>query len=562
MTEAARAVALVHQPVSRDYLDTLKRVSGIEPEIVVLTDLRRHSSWELWRRVRAIDADYGLVLADNASSVPLLPVMMTLLAFSRCERLGVADATGTVQPLQRLRAAAAAASIVRGTAAGVVAGLRSRLDLSRRRPVRRRQTGTIRRVGYLKTNLWLGVKAGGSVGHVAGVVNAMRARGLEVTMCAVDRPPLVEGVDLHEIGGPRHYGYPYELNHYASQQTFVREAVRRLRPRRPDVIYHRLSVGNYAGLLVAERLDVPLIVEYNGSEVWVARHWGHPLRFEDLAARAEHAPLVSADLVVVVSEPLRDELLSRGVDGERILVQPNAVDPAMFDPDRFDAASRSALRQRLGISERAMVCGFVGTFGQWHGGPVLADAIVRLHQSQPRWVTDSDVHFLLVGDGQYLPEVRRRIDEAGASRLVTFTGLVPQGDAPSYLAASDVLLSPHVANADGSRFFGSPTKLFEYMAMGRGIIASDLEQIGEILQPGLRAIEVAGRAGDTTDALAVLVTPGDSAELSRAIAALVERPDLAATIGANARRRALERHTWRRNVDEMIERLEWLSARA
>ena len=53
---------------------------------------------------------------------------------------------------------------------------------------------------------------------------------------------------------------------------------------------------------------------------------------------------------------------------------------------------------------------------------------------------------------------------------------------PSLLDACDILVSPHVPLDAGAEFFGSPTKLFEYMAMGKGIVASRLGQIGEVLQ--------------------------------------------------------------------------------
>ncbi len=90
----------------------------------------------------------------------------------------------------------------------------------------------------------------------------------------------------------------------------------------------------------------------------------------------------------------------------------------------------------------------------------------------------------MIGAGPELGEAKRVIDAAGFTEAVIFTGLVAQEEGPSYLAACDILVSPHVPNADGTPFFGSPTKLFEYMAMGRGIVASDLDQIGEVLRHG------------------------------------------------------------------------------
>src|SRR5262249_36767242 len=161
--------------------------------------------------------------------------------------------------------------------------------------------------------------------------------------------------------------------------------------------------------------------------------------------------------------------------------------------------------------------------------------------------------FLLIGDGQKMPLVRAALASVDAHRYVRLTGIVPQRDAPRYLAASDMLLSPHVANADGTRFFGSPTKLFEYMAMQRAIIASDLDQIGEVLRPALRLppVRAAGEA-----AVALLVPPGDEGALMEAILWLAAHPEARAALGANARRLALERYTWSHHVAVILAGLE------
>jgi glycosyltransferase involved in cell wall biosynthesis len=294
-------------------------------------------------------------------------------------------------------------------------------------------------------------------------------------------------------------------------------------------VYQRLSVGNYAGTVVARERRIPLVLEYNGSEVWVARNWGRPLRYEALALAAENASLRHADVVVTVSDALRRELVERGVEPERIVWHPNGVDPSLFE--NVDA---STIRSRYRISDDATLVAFVGTFGQWHGTDVLARAIRR----DVEWAREHRVHYLLVGDGLRMPEVRRELE--GLEDVVTLTGLVPQAEAPAHLLASDILVSPHVPNDDGSPFFGSPTKLFEYMAAGRGIVASDLDQIGEILR----------------DDLAVLVRPGDVAALAEGIRSLVSDPGRRDELGRRAQARVRERYTWRHHVDAIVEHLE------
>jgi glycosyltransferase involved in cell wall biosynthesis len=116
---------------------------------------------------------------------------------------------------------------------------------------------------------------------------------------------------------------------------------------------------------------------------------------------------------------------------------------------------------------------------------------------------------------------------------VVFTGSVTQEKVVEFMDASDILVSPHIPSPDGSRFFGSPTKLFEYMAMGKGIVASRLEQIGEVLEH---------------ERTALLVTPGDAEELANAILQLALDPKKRAALGSAARRAAIEHHSWVHNV--------------
>jgi len=293
-------------------------------------------------------------------------------------------------------------------------------------------------------------------------------------------------------------------------------------------------LNSYAGLRLAHRLGVPFVLEYNGSEIWIARHWGRPLRYESVAALIELMNVNAADLVVVVSRAMRDELLNRGVAPDGILVNPNGVDSDRYCP----AIDGGAVAARYSLTGKTVI-GFIATFQPWHGAEVLAEACVRLllKRSACRY----SVRVLMIGTGPRLPAVKEMVARAGLDDYVKFTGLVPQEDGPRYLAACDILASPHVSNPDGSPFFGSPTKLFEYMAMGKAIVASRLEQISEVL-----------RHGET----AWLVPPGDADALGDALARLVGDSPLRRRLGEAARRDVVAHYTWRAHVDRSLEALE------
>ncbi|MBI4737954.1 MAG: glycosyltransferase family 4 protein, partial [candidate division NC10 bacterium] len=234
-------------------------------------------------------------------------------------------------------------------------------------------------------------------------------------------------------------------------------------------------------------------------------------------------------LIVVVSKALRDQLVARGVPPERVLVNPNAVDPARYHP----GMDGEPVRRRLGLAGR-LVIGFIGTFGPWHGAEVLARAVRPVTAQLP------EAHFLFIGSGSGMPAVQAIIAGDSVGARVTFAGLVPQEEAPAYLAACDILVSPHVGNPDGTPFFGSPTKLFEYMAMGKGIVASDLDQIGEVLSHGKTAW---------------LVRPGDPEDLAEGILALARDPDLRRALGEAARDEVVAKHTWTAHVERLLAKM-------
>jgi glycosyltransferase involved in cell wall biosynthesis len=119
--------------------------------------------------------------------------------------------------------------------------------------------------------------------------------------------------------------------------------------------------------------------------------------------------------------------------------------------------------------------------------------------------------------------------------------MVPHAAMPAHLAACDILVSPHGRQADGKEFFGSPTKLYEYMASGRAIVASAIGQIADVL---------------VDESSALLVPPDDAPALVSAITRLIDAPDLRARLAAAARAAAVAEHTWQQNAARVIAALE------
>ena len=278
---------------------------------------------------------------------------------------------------------------------------------------------------------------------------------------------------------------------------------------------------------------IPFVLEYNGSEIWINRHWGQALRYEQLSSQIELLNLQGADVVVVVSDALRAELVSRGIDAKKILVNPNGVDSQRYSPE----IDGSALRQQLQFTGKTVI-GFIGTFGRWHGAEVLSAAFGELLRQNPAY--RSNVRLLMIGDGMRMPDAREITAKSNVTEECLFTGLIPQEKGPQYLAAADILVAPHVPNPDGTPFFGSPTKLFEYMAMGRGIVASNLDQIGEVLQHGKTGW---------------LVKPGDTASLRMGLKTLIDNEKLRTEIGQAARKEVIAKYTWQEHTHRIIEKL-------
>jgi glycosyltransferase involved in cell wall biosynthesis len=368
---------------------------------------------------------------------------------------------------------------------------------------------------------------GGALTHVTGFLSGLLQEGAGVAVFSGRR--FQSACGLYRITGGTRPHFFREVATLAYNIRFAIAARRLLLVKRPRLVYQRHGKFLFAGAILSRLLKIPLVLEYNGCEDWIAKHWD-PARFSPWLRLCQKVSVDAACLVAVVSNPLKQQLMDSGVPANRILINPNAVNPESFHPD----CGGADLRRSFAVAPSDILVCFVGTFSYWHGVAVLEQAIRSLLEIR---LSSGQLKFLLVGDGPLAPQMRNALEPYAQHGAVFFTGSIPHDSVRKHLDAADILVSPHVPMPGGTPFFGSPTKLFEYMAMGKAIVASALDQIAEVLEHGRTAF---------------LVKPGDANELAKAIQYLAGDPHARNVLGSNAKKAALERHTWRQNARRVL----------
>src|SRR5262249_1222076 len=196
-------------------------------------------------------------------------------------------------------------------------------------------------------------------------------------------------------------GLPAELRRILYDRDLAKHLRRHFEGAPPDVVYERAALYATAGSALARDLGVPHLVELNAPlALEQATYRGAGLG--DLAAQAERWVLGRAGAVRAVSAPLRDYVLSLGVEPARVHVVPNGVDAALFRPGPPDPA----VRARWGLGD-GPVLGFLGGLRPWHGVevlPALLDRLARRHRG---------ARLLFVGDGPLRPGLEQELRQRG-----------------------------------------------------------------------------------------------------------------------------------------------------
>jgi glycosyltransferase involved in cell wall biosynthesis len=227
--------------------------------------------------------------------------------------------------------------------------------------------------------------------------------------------------------------------------------------------------------------------------------------------------------IFCISKSLIEDYAAAGARRDRLRWAPDGVDLQRFDPP----LGRAEARARTGLPAAARI---VCHSGHLYPGRGVEETIEAL-SSLP------DVLLILIGGN---PEDIERLRAYAAGRgwcdRVRFEGTVPNGRVPLYLWAADALVMPYTTRTPTVRAM-SPLKMFEYMAAGRPIVATDFPSVREVLRDGENAF---------------LVPPDSAGEIARGLRRALEEPALAGAIARRARR-DVESFTWEQRAANILE---------
>ena len=393
------------------------------------------------------------------------------------------------------------------------------------------------RVLHVVTDALPSVSAGYTV-RTQEIALAQRAAGLDphvvtrigfpVTAGKIDGRHVVavDGIPYHRLLPPV---MPGRMDIIAEQG--LRRAAALVTELRPAVVHAASNYSNgVTALGLRDAFAIPYVYEVRGfwEDTWLSRHaaTAHPQapglesseRYR-LTRELEAHCMRSADLVVTLGEAMRDEIIDRGVDPDKILIVPNGVSAEFLRP----LPDGSALRAQLGIQPGEQVVGLVSSLVPHEGIGTLLEAVKLLRD---RGVP---VRALIVGDGPEKAALERQATALGLDAI--FTGRVPMSRVRDYHAVLDVFVVPRTP--DRVCQLVTPLKPVEAMASGLPVVVSAVKALGEIIKDKVTGMQA---------------TPLDPASLADRLDQLLASPQLRRELGAAAREWVARDRTWDHNA--------------
>jgi glycosyltransferase involved in cell wall biosynthesis len=385
--------------------------------------------------------------------------------------------------------------------------------------------------------------ADGSLIHRYELVSNLAQLNNEIHIFTTDRASLSNIANIH-----CHYVSPGSL--FTLTVNYFRSLISILNSETFDVLYTRNpNFGFLVGIFFKSRCK-KMVYELNGipedekslemkkceegKSCQQGKSDGFSLSKSYFSAHAKlklfvlKKALSFSDRIIAVTPGIKLSLQNLyNIPGEKIVVVSNGANTSLFKP-----LEQEACRKELGLNPGISYICFVGNLAPWQGVEYLVKAAPSILARFPK------CRFLTVGDGIMKKELTNLSRDFGVEDQFIFTGVVPYERVPHYINASDVCVAPFIF-ARNAKIGLSPLKLYEYMACGKPVVASNINGVSNALEASEGGIPV---LPENPDALAV------------AIIKLLENPDLRSKMGSKGLRYVTENYSWH-SVAKQVDRV-------
>ena len=392
--------------------------------------------------------------------------------------------------------------------------------------------GNQRQLGYLSAAPRVSTRADaetvGPRSHILGVINAFEHLGWKVSRFIVgdDIPRSISSRSTEKrlMANPLQT-LMADIVRIIMGYINARRAWKKLGPH-VSLVYERFSTLQSFGWLF-KRHGIPWVLETNGLFFKEAKVDRKSLVLSGIARRIELRAYRECDLLVCVSEPLRASALAETrMPPEKVMVIPNGVDTDLFNPQKY-----TPTRVFPGFT---LV--FVGTMLYWQGLDLLLGAVAELRSE------GCDIAIVAIGDGPMRSSWEELAAKLGLAERVRFMGRMTQVELLPLVAGSDFGYSGHIKQHGD--VYHSPLKLYEYMAMGKPIVASAVKDSCELIRDGENGF---------------LYPSGSKEELKAALLRAYQARDRLAQQQASIRQEIIDKHSWASRVEDLLQRAKELS---
>jgi glycosyltransferase involved in cell wall biosynthesis len=368
-------------------------------------------------------------------------------------------------------------------------------------------------------------EASGGVRHIFEIAEHLKRTGHEVVLFAPKLDPYPFDTPMEIIYVP-----VLRMAHLAplsyTLMSFLHIA-RYLSKRGASLIYEREIDLSLTSSLVSWLFGIPLVIEVNAiitEEHELARSSAVKIK---LMETMQGIYLKRANRIVAVTEGIKRELCEQfSLPPQKMIVVHNGTNLEVAQP-----REKSSCKKALGMDPSKPCVGFVGRLYSFQGVDYLIKAAPYVLEKMPHTM------FLIVGDGAERENLEKLAESEDVADRFLFFGEVPFQKVPDFIGACDVCLALKRPLRSGY----SPLKLYEYMACGRPVVASNLDGF-EILSEH--------EAG-------CLVEPTDFQGTARQIVDLLKDEELQKRMGINGRKTSSD-FSWEtaaRKVERMCQEL-------